>query len=130
MPPSLTDNMLQDTVSKPIRVARRVHNDSVELWTARVLHPLLEEGAGVFAVTSTTGRSSSRRTIDTRSLARHRISSAQPLVEQADVLDLALDIPIGVAVLSGTCGPLVENLREVAGAVDDDAEALLRDILG
>jgi hypothetical protein len=52
------------------------------------------------------------------SLARYWTSNAQPSVQQADVLGVALDMPIGIAVLFDPCGLLVEKLWEVAGVVD------------
>jgi hypothetical protein len=64
------------------------------------------------------------------SLAHYWTSNAQPLVQQADVLGVALDMSIGIAVLFDPCGLLVEKLWEVAGVVDDDAVALLHDTLG
>jgi hypothetical protein len=45
-------------------------------------------------------------------------------------LGFALDIPIRVAVCSGTRRPPLEDFQEVAGAVDDDAEALPHEGVG
>ena len=120
-------------VSEHLRVLRGVHNDNIVFWTARILDPPLKESARVFASTASTSTMcccSRRRTVDTGSLARHRVSGTQPLVQQIDVLNLALDVPVGVAVLFVMCRSLVENFLEVAGAIDDDAEVLFYDVLG
>lgn len=93
-----------------------------------MIDPLLEDAAGVLVCTSALRRS--RRTVNADSLTRHRVPAAQPLVQQINVLNLALDIPVGEAVLLGKCRALVENLLVIAGAVDDDAVALLNEVLG
>lgn len=53
----------------------------------------------------------------------------QPLIQQAKFLKLPLDILVGVFVLFGRCRALLENLLEVAGAVNNDAVVLLYEIL-
>ena len=94
-----------------------------------MLNPLLEESVRVSGGSAMCGSGGRRRTVNTSPLACYRVSRAQPLVQQADILDAALNIPVGVAVFIGTCRSLVEDLWEVASAVDDDAEALLHDVL-
>lgn len=91
-----------------------------------MLNPLLEKSLRVLAVGATgcSSGSSRRRTVDTSPLACQGATGAQPLVQQVDVLNLALDIPILVAVFLGACCPPLEDFREVAGAVDDDAVSL------
>jgi hypothetical protein len=95
-----------------------------------MLNPLLEKSLRVLPVGATGSSSSSSRTVDTSLLACQRATGTQPLVQQVDVLGFALDIPIRVAVCSGTRRPPLEDFQEVAGAVDDDAEALPHEGVG
>lgn len=52
------------------------------------------------------------------------------MVQQIDVLNSALDVPILIAVPSSERGSPVQHLLVVTGAVDDDVPALLDHILG
>lgn len=110
--PELTDNLPQDMVSVHLWVARRVHDDGIARWAAWVLDPLLEESARVFARTS--AACGSGGAADTGSLTLHGVSRTQPFIKLVHVLDLALDVPVGKAVLFSESGALVKNLLEVA----------------
>ncbi|KAI9739907.1 MAG: hypothetical protein M1818_004963 [Claussenomyces sp. TS43310] len=121
--------MLQDIVSAHLRAASRVHDDSIALRLARVLDPLLEERPR-FSAMASAASSGSRGTIDSGSLTPHRASGAQPFFQQTDVLDLALYLPVGKAKSFRERGSPLENLWEIAGAVENGALPLLDHLLG
>lgn len=121
--------MGKDSISQFFRAALRgVDDNDVPLWAARVVKLVLEQREGVFTLTR--AARASRRPIDARPLAFHRIPLPQTLVEEADVLDPALDIPVAEAELFGERGSRIEALLVVARAVDDDVQPLPQDVLG
>ncbi|CAH0054831.1 unnamed protein product [Clonostachys solani] len=93
----------------------------------RAVHPAHEPGPRVAVLG---GRGIDGGAVHARPLAPHRRPRAQPPVQQLDVGDPALDVPVLAPVPPRELDPPVQDLPVVAGAVDDEAEPLLQDGLG
>ena len=92
------------------------------------MDPFLEKCMAVF-VCEILDLSGSRWTVNASTLAGHRTSRAESLVQYVDILNLAFDVPKFVAVILSKCCSLVKDRLEIASAVNDDMETLLHEIL-
>jgi hypothetical protein len=92
-----------------------------------MLNPLPEERIVVRPLSDTA--SVRRRTAYAGPLAPQRDPTLDPPVQQANVVDAdpALDVPVPVVVLARERGAPLQDLGEVARAVDDDGAAALAD---
>ena len=122
-------DLLQDIIPQRLRVACRIHNNYIIIWTKWALNPLSEKCARIYDCIIVV-YSRSRGAVNASALTRHRNPRAQPLIQQFDILNLALDISVRVVVLFDKCGSLIENVPIVTSAVDDNDEILLDEILG
>lgn len=125
------DKSPQNLPAKQLRAGRGVDDDNATIifGATRIRDPLGEESSCVLADTG--ALRGGRRAVDGGSLARHRLAGAQPLVQYVDVVHFALDVPVGVAMLSRQRATLLEHLGVIAGTVHDDAaNTLLHEILG
>ncbi|CAI6091209.1 unnamed protein product [Clonostachys chloroleuca] len=93
----------------------------------RAVHPAHEPRP---RVTVLGGRGINRRAVYARPLAPHRRPRAQSTVQQLNVGDPALDVPILAPVPPRELDAPVQDLPVVAGAINDKAEPLLQDGLG
>lgn len=120
--------MLQNKSKTLLRTPRRVDDDGA-LRPSRMLNPLPEQRIIVRALHNPAIR---RRPRDARPLAPQRRPPPDPLVQQRNVFDgdPALDVPVRAAVLARDGGAAVEDLGEVARAVDDDGAVALAQEIG